>query len=871
MTVLSLGMQDTNSDEPSFLLIDSNESIVWADLGAVRLFGVAQDALRGMNLSNLIDFNKDSRSLDPVRDQLASVASGRTREARGEMWISHHGKPPLTVRWKMSTLAEVENGCAVLFSLWETKQPAVCSLENAGYRDIFQHAVEGLFRTSIEGHYLQVNPALAEMYGYGSPAEVIAELRDLNTQLYVQPTRRKEFIRLMQEQGFVSDFESEVRRADGTTIWIAEFGRIVYSESHRPTYFEGSVINITARKRAESALRQSEEKFRHLVEMTSVVPWEMDPETGLFTYVGPQAREFLGYPVEEWTKPDFWQRVVHSEDFKWVRVVRGEAIEQQQKFECEYRLLHAGGKIVWTREILSPLPGNDGHAAFGGFMLDVSHRRESEESLRESQHFIEHIAAASPTISYLYDPRRRQCMYVNGRVPDILGYSKDALSEMQPLFIVSLAHPDEVSAHLEYFDSWGSVSLRKVVEREFRLRNAGGGWVWFRSRECVFKRESHTGSLRVIGTIEDITLQKSTNDELRDNERIFRRLVETTGAVPFDFDMGTQRFTYVGPQAEEIFGHPLRSWFNLEFWKSFVHSDDLNEGMRFTREHAANDGKDFQTEFRVRSAGGDLLWVRQIVHRSMDEDARAHVRGYLFDVTAARLIEEERERSRIQLRALAARGQKMREEERVSIAREIHDELGKSLTLFTIDLSWLGSRIAKTVPEEAKSALQEKIISMEDAVHTTLSIVRRILCSLRPPLLDELGLKEAIEWQMQDFSKRVGVRYEVDATQMTSLSADAITVVFRIFQEILTNIARHAKASRIKVFLNEIDGDCVLRVEDNGVGFSEAELPGAKKFGLLGMRERAWSVGGEVEIRGTPGRGTSVSLRIPIESSPIVT
>jgi signal transduction histidine kinase len=120
---------------------------------------------------------------------------------------------------------------------------------------------------------------------------------------------------------------------------------------------------------------------------------------------------------------------------------------------------------------------------------------------------------------------------------------------------------------------------------------------------------------------------------------------------------------------------------------------------------------------------------------------------------------------------------------------------------------------------------------------------------------------------MQEFSKRVGIRYELDATPINSLPAASATVVFRIFQEILTNAARHAKASRIKVHLKESVTEFVMSVEDNGVGMTECKLPHKNNFGLLGMRERAWSVGGQVNIVGSPGHGTTVHLRIPVEGA----
>jgi PAS domain S-box-containing protein len=849
--------------ETAFLILDQHGAIVKATPTSAALLGRSSAELRRLHISELIvESDGIVQSRSTFEQSLRVVMAGERKEAEGWFRLRSGSKALITLLWGLTVLLGEDDESVALLTLSKSLGSSPTDLPTTGYRDAFEHAVEGLFRSSIQGRYLQVNPALVRMYGYKDVDELFARLSDLNTQLYVEPGRRAEFVRLINEQGFVSDFESEVIRADGSAIWISEFGRLVRSDDGTPLYFEGSVINTTERKRAEAALKKSEERYRHLVELTSVLPWEADLETGVFTYVGPQAVELFGYPIAKWSNPGFWEEIVHDRDREWVTVARGEAIAKRQEFECEYRLLRADGQYLWIREIVAVQPESIDRPVLGGFMLDVTYRRESETSLQESQNFIEQIAAASPTISYLYDPVHRQTVYVNGRVPDILGYSKEVLAEMHPLFVVSLAHPDELAGHLEYFDCWDSVSSSKVLEREFRLRNSTGGWVWLRSRECVFKRDAVSGSMRVIGTIEDITIQRATIEELGESERVFRRLVETTGAVPFDYDLTTQRFTYVGPQAERIFGHPMRRWYSSEFWETFVLSQDLQKGMRFALD-AFSSSRDLQLEFRVHAADGRLMWVRQIVHFAKDEDDRSRVRGYLFDATEARQAEEEREHSRVQLRQLAARGQEIREEERVSIARELHDELGQAMTLLTIDLAWLSTRIGKAVQGDAKPPLEEKIRSMEQSVQSTLAIIRRILCALRPPLLDELGLHDAIDWQMQEFSRRVGIRYELDTTPITLLSTTAVTAVFRIFQEILTNVARHAKASKIKISLRESPQGFVMRVDDNGVGYSASKSLGSKNFGILGMRERAWSVGGELEILGRQGEGTKIVLRVP--------
>ena len=155
---------------------------------------------------------------------------------------------------------------------------------------------------------------------------------------------------------------------------------------------------------------------------------------------------------------------------------------------------------------------------------------------------------------------------------------------------------------------------------------------------------------------------------------------------------------------------------------------------------------------------------------------------------------------------------------------------------------------------------------MERLIHSTLQTVRQILSALRPPLLDELGLKDAIEFQMQQFSKRVGIRYDLDVEPVSALPASTATAVFRIFQEILTNVARHAKASRVRVYLRELSSSLVLKVEDDGCGISEKDLGRSDSFGVLGMQERAWAMGGVLEIHRTSGSGTRVTLKVPITS-----
>lgn len=225
-----------------------------------------------------------------------------------------------------------------------------------------------------------------------------------------------------------------------------------------------------------------------------------------------------------------------------------------------------------------------------------------------------------------------------------------------------------------------------------------------------------------------------------------------------------------------------------------------------------------------------------------------------------RRAEEQLRRSHEQLHALSMYLQHVREEERIRISRAVHDELGQALTGLKIDLSWLGSRLPKNL-----QPLIHKANKMTVHIDETIKTVRRISTELRPGILDHLGLAAAVEWQANEFQTRTGIACEVEnAIHRTILDEELNTVCFRIFQESLTNIIRHAKATRVDVRLSEERNRLKLEVKDNGLGITPEQISNVRSIGLLGMHERAALLGGEVQIRGVKGHGTNVTLTVPI-------
>ena len=209
------------------------------------------------------------------------------------------------------------------------------------------------------------------------------------------------------------------------------------------------------------------------------------------------------------------------------------------------------------------------------------------------------------------------------------------------------------------------------------------------------------------------------------------------------------------------------------------------------------------------------------------------------------------------LRRLAAHLISVREEERTHIAREIHDELGQVLTGIKMEVGWLQKRLKEP-------ALLEKTESMCKLIDSTVQTVRKIATGLRPEMLDDMGLVAAIGWQAKEFQKRTGIRCRAKLPPERKFDLEVSTCVFRIFQEILTNVARHSRATRVDIELKDSEERLELDVVDNGIGIPEGELRGRKSLGLLGMQERALLFGGDVDVSGVPGQGTRVAVSIPI-------
>ncbi|RZF28967.1 response regulator [Paraburkholderia sp. UYCP14C] len=271
----------------------------------------------------------------------------------------------------------------------------------------------------------------------------------------------------------------------------------------------------------------------------------------------------------------------------------------------------------------------------------------------------------------------------------------------------------------------------------------------------------------------------------------------------------------------------------------------------------------YDVEYRIRTKSGEYCWVHARGQALWDQFGKPYrMLGWIIDVTERRLAEEALRASREELQRLSAGIQQAREEEKTRIARELHDDFGQQLVALKIGCARLDTLVMRS--DNPEGALD--LANVYKLIDQLVVSVRRIATDLRPAMLDDLGLIPALEWLVSRFSERHGVRVARRIDTGIDFNDDGATAVFRIVQEALTNVARHAQATEVVLEILRKEPYCVVRVTDNGRGREQDKRPAADSFGLLGIRERAWALRGDLQISTAPDRGFAITVSLPLDS-----
>ncbi|MBT3204143.1 MAG: PAS domain S-box protein [Gammaproteobacteria bacterium] len=450
------------------------------------------------------------------------------------------------------------------------------------------------------------------------------------------------------------------------------------------------------------------------------------------------------------------------------------------------------------------------------------------------------------------NPETGEFLECNRRICEMLGYSKEELKQLS----VADIHPEEdlpwvMKEFRRLANSEKSQSLNVTVKRkdgDIFYANISSFWIKYQGKECL------------VGAFLDVTGNKKTEQALREQKAKLAHAQKLSHIGSWELDL-VNDVEHWSDEVFRIFGYAPQTFTPSESRKlESVHPDDRSKFQSHIRQGLKTREK-FEFEFRLLRSNNEVRIVRSLNEVIRDREGEAVLLlGTLQDVTQRRQTDAQLRRSHEDLRRLTGYLQSARENERISIARAIHDEMAQSLTAQKIDMVRLKSMLPRDVP-----LLEELSEEVLQSINQTISSVQRILTELRPALLDDLGLVAAIEWQVIEFQRRTGIQYHlVLPDDELDLTLDQRTALFRIMQESLSNVLRHSNADTVWVELI-VDGHWLLMsIIDNGKGISDLEVLGSRSFGLMGMHERAYILGGNVNIHGKEGKGTNVSTRIPI-------
>ncbi|HRY33696.1 MAG TPA: PAS domain S-box protein [Bacteroidales bacterium] len=474
--------------------------------------------------------------------------------------------------------------------------------------------------------------------------------------------------------------------------------------------------------------------------------------------------------------------------------------------------------------------------------------RMSEKAARESEEKYRKLFDNANDAIYLVEESTLKIVDCNVRATEMTGYQADELKRMsfadlhptvEKTFLPQKLH--QLHAHLA-----GSETIL------LHHKKKQGGYVIIEPTSGLIDIK---GEQLMLIIVRDITERKRIDDRIR----MFFQASENSFEAICLCDL-SREVIYVNPAFGQLFGYSREEITGKK--TSLFYSEESYESLQKVSQSAPGGG--WTSELTGRRRDGTTFPMSVSSSRILNEDGTIIARMSTFrNITETKQAEQKMIQYTAQLRSLSDHLNTVREEERLMLAREIHDGFGSSLTGLKMDLMFLKRNMGSCCKEALSGEILAQFKSMSDLIDTTIGLMRRIVKDLRPEILDELGLAEAVRWYVAELTKKTNIRFHLTIFPK-NLKTDprrAVTL-FRIMQEILTNIARHAQAGEVNIFLRKHKGWIYLLVHDNGVGISREDIENSNSLGIIGMRERALVFGGNLVIDGEKGKGTTVKVEI---------
>jgi PAS domain S-box-containing protein len=633
-------------------------------------------------------------------------------------------------------------------------------------------------------------------------------------------------------------------RKDGT-LFDAEVS-LNRLEFGNKIYLQALVSDITERLQAEETLHTSDEKLRNIVENSTNLFYSCNMDL-VFTYLSSQANDIFECEPNE--------PLVRFADFMTDNPVNKlgsehakEAIqtgERQPAYELE--LLSRKGSHVWLEIQEAPVVKEGKAISLVGVATDITKRRRAERALQVSEKKYRDIVTWAP-IGIYQSTRSGKLLSANSSIAQMLGYNSE--NEFVGCNMGEAIYCDIKDLEQIIFQH-DMAGHNVAMSYETRWKKKDGSTIWVLM--TVHDVRDKTGQIFYYeGFVFDITERKHAEESLRESEERYRLLVEnSTDLVTEISSDGT--YLYVSPNVKSILDFRPVDMVGTNVLSKVYGKDKALIAEILNKQSGS-------AMYRYRDRMGGWHWFEssgRVYDTSSGERRMVMVSR---DITERRKAEQELETSRKQLQHFTEHLEHVLEEERKRISRELHDDLGQLLTILKFDLSWLRLEGAK-----GDSEVIAKTDEMMESLNEALASVKRISKEIRPPQLDALGLGGALQWDIDQIEKKIGIKGIVTIEPPEfEVKGQIGAVLYRIFREALTNIVRHAQAQNVFVRLSKKLDSIVFSIRDDGRGITKKELAGDTSLGLVGIRERIRMVGGTLTVDGKPGKGTMLSVEVPL-------
>jgi PAS domain S-box-containing protein len=711
---------------------------------------------------------------------------------------------------------------------------------------------------TVEGRSVYASPSVERLYGR-LPATMFefAHPEDLEA-------CRRWWERAV--AGETGHLQWRVRDAGGNWRWLESSASLVRfkGQPHVLTVCR----DITERIRAQEALQESEAKLKEAQRLAKIGYWESDLLADPITItLSEETQRFLGLGARRVLTQTELREMIHPDDRQFEKQTFDEVLQGGRYYDAEYRMVGPDGEVRFVHawdEIAYDESGRP--VCMFGTVQDITERKRAEEALREANSKLELILNTSPLPITGTDADGRITSW-NKAAERLFGWTaEEAVGRMCPTI-----PPEQTEEYVGM--------IRRAMQGEtyvglVHYRQKKDGSLLTCSVSAAPQRNARGEPVGVTIIVEDITERRRAEEALRESRQLLQLVLATLPVGVIVTDQAGD-ITLANAASKRIWGDIITS--GRQRWaqpRGFWHDSGKRIApAAWASVRALSEGKTSLNELiDIETYDGQQKTIENSAAPIRNEEGL--IVGAVIvneDVTERVRAVEQLRRSNEELRSLSARLHSVREEESARIAREIHDELGAELSSLKWDLEEAGEDISELTDLSQLAALREKVASIITLTDNAVGTVQRISSELRPTALEEFGLAEALRWHAQQFQARTGIIVNCDCRiEAVDLNREQSVAVFRIYQEALTNVLRHAQATKVEIRIRQEDDHFALTINDDGRGITEGEKWGSQSLGLIGMRERTHLLGGEINIEGGEGRGTTITVKVPAPAKKLV-